>query len=112
VKVGEEFSWNDFHVEAGWTLKGVDRTVDMEQVTTPEVSGTIVNESDEERVAIFQLVFSTDGKPIATLNCSAGTMVQDQSMSLVCPGLNNTSMPEDYDAVVVQEFNRDTSVPS
>jgi hypothetical protein len=35
-------------------------------------------------------------------------MVTGQSQQFICPGLS-TTMPEDYDAVVVQEFRRDTS---
>lgn len=105
VEVGKAFQWNDFAVEDGWTMKGIERSVDMEEVTTPEISGTIVNQSDEERAAIFELVFSADGEPITTVICSAGTMVKDQSMEFLCPGLSST-MPEDYEAVVVQEYTR------
>lgn len=109
VKVGEEFSWNGFHVEDGWTLEGIQRTVNMQEVTTPEVTGTIVNESEDERTALFQIAFSADGDPIATVNCSAGKMVTDQAMQFVCPGLN-TTMPADYDAVTVQAFpDRDST---
>lgn len=107
VEVGRAFEWNGFSVEEGWKLTGVDRAVDMEQVRTPEVSGTIVNDSEEERAAIFQMVFSADGEPLATVNCSAATMATGQAMQFVCPGLSAT-MPEDYDAVVVQEFTRET----
>lgn len=107
VEVGKSFVWNDFAVEEGWKVIGIDRAVDMEEVTTPEVSGTIVNRSDEERAAIFQMVFSTEGEPVATVNCSAATMAADQSMRFICPGLSAT-MPEGYDAVVVREFARDT----
>jgi hypothetical protein len=35
-------------------------------------------------------------------------MLPDQSQRFVCPGLSAT-MPEDYDAVVVQEYGRDTT---
>ena len=108
VEVGEAFEWNGFAIEEDWKLVGVTRSVDMEEVTTPEVSGTIVNKSDEERAALFQMVFSTDGESVATVNCSAATMTTDQSMRFLCPGLNAT-LPEDYDAVVVQEFTRETS---
>ena len=105
VEVGETFSWNGFVVEDGWTIEGVKRSAGVDEVTTPEVKGTIKNTSEEERAAIFQMVFSADGEPISTLNCSARTMVEDQSQQFICPGLN-TTMPKDYDAVVVQEFTR------
>ena len=105
VEVGKAFEWNAFSVDEGWKLGGVQRSVDMEEVTTPEVKGTITNEADETRAAIFEMVFSTDGEPVATLSCSAGKMTTDQSMEFICPGLSAT-MPEDYDAVVVQEFSR------
>lgn len=108
VEVGEAFEWNGFAVEEGWELNGVERSVNMEEVTTPEVKGTITNTSAEERAAIFEMVFSADGDPVATLSCSAAKMVEDQSKQFVCPGLSAT-MPEDYDAVVVQELRRDTS---
>ena len=108
VEVGEAFTWNGFSVEEGWKLRGVKRSTGAEEVTTPEVRGTITNASDEERAAIFEMVFSADGAPVATLNCSAATMEPDQSQEFVCPGLSAT-MPDDYDAVVVQEFSRDTT---
>jgi hypothetical protein len=108
VEVGKAFTWNGFDVEDGWELKGIKRSAGLEEVTTPEVKGTITNASDEERVALFEMVFSTDGSPVATLSCSAPSMVADQSQQFICPGLS-TTMPEDYDAVVVQEFRRDTS---
>ncbi|WP_210649071.1 hypothetical protein [Nocardioides sp. SYSU D00065] len=107
VEVGKAFEWNGFAVEDGWELNPIERSAGVDEVTTPEVKGTITNRSDEERAAIFQMVFSTDGEPVATLNCSAATMETDQSQQLVCPGLGAT-MPEDYDAVVVQEFSRDS----
>ena len=108
VELGEAFSWNSFAVEEGWELNPVERSAGAEEVTTPEVKGTITNRSEEERAAIFEMVFSSDGSPVATLNCSAATMVEDQSQQFMCPGLSAT-MPEDYDAVVVQEFSRDTT---
>ena len=108
VEVGKAFSWNGFAVEDGWELNGIKRSVDMEEVTTPEVKGTITNKEDEARTAIFEMVFSADGDPVATVNCSAAKMEQDQSMSFECPGLSAT-MPKDYDAVVVQEFSRDST---
>ena len=108
VEVGKAFEWNGFAVDDGWELGGVQRSVDMEEVTTPEVKGTITNKTDEERAAIFEMVFSADGEALATLNCTAGKMATDQSMEFICPGLSAT-MPADYDAVVVQEFSRDTT---
>ncbi|WP_374456022.1 hypothetical protein [Nocardioides sp.] len=108
VEVGEAFTWNGFAVEKGWELRGIERSVDLEEVTTPEVSGTIANKADEERAAIFEMVFSQDGDPLATLSCSAAKMATDQSMQFICPGLS-TTMPKDYDAVVVQEFSRDST---
>lgn len=106
VEVGEAFSWNGFDVDDGWTLDGVERSVNGDTVTTPQVKGTITNTADEERAAIFEMVFSADSEPVATISCSAATMVTDQSQQFECPGLSAT-MPEDYDAVVVQEFVRD-----
>ncbi|MGF9754883.1 hypothetical protein AAII07_06750 [Microvirga sp. 0TCS3.31] len=108
VEVGKAFTWNGFDVEDGWELNGIERSAGLDEVTTPEVKGTITNTSDEERTALFEMVFSADGSPVATLSCSAPVMVADQSQQFLCPGLSAT-MPEDYDAVVVQEFRRDTS---
>jgi hypothetical protein len=105
VEVGSTFSWNSFVVEDGWEVNAIERSTGAEEVTTPEVRGTIKNVLDEDRAAIFQMVFSTDGDPVATVNCSAASMVEDQSQEFICPGLNAT-MPEDYDAVVVQELTR------
>ena len=108
VEVGEAFTWNGFAVEDGWELTAIERSVSMEEVTTPEVTGTIKNTADEERAALFEMVFSADGSELATVNCSARKMLPDQSQRFVCPGLS-AAMPEDYDAVVVQEFGRDTA---
>ena len=108
VEVGKAFSWDGFAVDDGWTLKGVERSVNAETVTTPQVKGTITNKDDETRAAIFEMVFSADGDPVATVNCSAAKMESDQSMPFECPGLSAT-MPKDYDAVVVQEFSRDST---
>jgi hypothetical protein len=110
VEVGEAFSWNSFAVEDGWELNPIERSAGTEEVTTPEVTGTITNRSEEERAALFEMVFSVDGSPVATVSCSAATMVEDQSQQFTCPGLSAT-MPEDYDAVVVREYSRD-STPS
>lgn len=108
VEVGEAFTWNGFAVDDGWELNGIERSAGAEEVTTPEVKGTITNHVAEERAAIFEMVFSADGDALARVNCSAATMVEGQSQQFVCPGLSAT-MPEDYDAVVVQEFSRDTT---
>jgi hypothetical protein len=105
VEVGKAFEWNSFSVDDGWELNGIKRSAGVDEVTTPEVKGTITNLSDEERAAIFEMVFSADGEPLATISCTAATMRTDQSQQFVCPGLSAT-MPEDYDAVVVQEFTR------
>ena len=108
VEVGKSFEWNGFLVEDDWELNGIERSAGADEVTTPEVRGTITNKTSEERAAIFEMVFSADGSPVATLSCTAATMVEGQSQQLVCPGLSAT-MPDDYDAVVVQEFSRDTT---
>lgn len=105
VEVGKSFEWNSFVVDDDWELNGIERSAGAEEVTTPEVKGTITNESSEERAAIFEMVFSADGSAVATLNCTAATMVEGESRQLLCPGLSAT-MPDDYDAVVVQEFTR------
>lgn len=108
VEVGKTFSWNGFTVDDGWELNGIQRAAGADEVMTPEVKGTITNTSSEKRAAIFEMIFSTDGQPVARLNCTAGKMAEDQSQEFVCPGLSAT-MPEDYDAVVVQEFTRDAT---
>ena len=105
VEVGKTFSWNGFVVEDGWQITGIERSAGVDEVTTPEVKGTITNTLDEERAAIFRMVFSADGDPVSTLNCSARKMLADQSQEFICPGLN-TTMPKDYDAVVVEELTR------
>ena len=106
IEVGKAFSWGDYSVDDGWTLEGIKRSAGGEEVTTPEVKGTITNHSDEERTALFEIVFSKDGSPLATVNCSAPKMVTDQSQQFECPGLS-TVYPTGYDAVVVQEFSQD-----
>lgn len=112
VEVGEEFTWNDFTVEEGWSLKPVERTIDVnETLVSPEVSGSIVNNLDEERAPIFQMVFSQDGDDLATVNCSAMKLIKDQAGELLCPGFGAT-MPLDYDTVTVQPFQRGEGGPS
>ncbi len=106
VEVGKTFEWNGFAVEKGWELTAVKRSINGDEVETPEVKGTITNLSDEERAAIFEMVFSTKGDVVAKVSCSAATMVTDQSQQFICPGLG-ALMPEGYDAVVVREFVRD-----
>lgn len=106
VEVGKAFSWGDYSIDDGWTLEGVKRSAGGEEVTTPEVKGTITNRADEERAALFELVFSQDGSPLATVNCSAPKMAKDQSQQFECPGLSAV-FPTGYDAVVAQEFRRD-----
>ena len=61
MEVGKAFAWNGFDVEDGWELNAIKRSAGLEEVTTPEVKGTITNTSDEERAALFEMVFSTDG---------------------------------------------------
>ena len=108
VSEGEEFTWNDFTVEDGWKIRGVQRSIEIsEEILTPEVSGTIVNNSAEERAAIFQMVFSVEGDAVARVNCTAPKMVEDQSMAFLCPGIN-TTMPADYDTLTVMEVERDS----
>lgn len=108
VEAGTSFSWNGFVVEDGWELNPIKRSVGAEELVTPEVKGTIANKADETRTALFELVFSEGGELVATVNCSAGEMATDESQQFLCTGLN-AEMPEDYDAIVVQEFTRDTS---
>ncbi len=108
VEVGKAFSWNGYAVDDGWELTAKKRMAGVDEVTTPEVTATITNLSEETRTALFQLVFSADGRPLATVNCSAGEMTTDQSMRFICPGLSAT-MPEAYDSVVAQEFSQDTT---
>ena len=106
VELGKAFSWDGYTVDAGWSLDGVERSVNGDTVTTPRVTGTITNTADEERAAIFEMVFSADSEPVATISCSAARMVKDQSQQFECPGLSAT-MPDDYDAIVVQQYVRD-----
>ena len=105
VEVGEEFTWNDFTVQEGWTVSPVERNAGMEMLTSPEISGTVVNNSDETRFALFEVVFSRDGEDLATVNCASMELVEDQSAALSCPGLGQ-SMPEDYDRVLVEPIER------
>ena len=107
VEVGEEFTWNDFTVEEGWTLKPIERDAGIgETMTSPEVKGTVVNNSSETRVVLFEMVFSEDGDPIATVNCAAMELVEGQSSTFECPGFGQP-MPLDHDTVTVQPLVRD-----
>ena len=72
------------------------------QVSDPDAQEDTVAQDDTRDAD------AADGEPLATLNCTAASMATDQSQQFVCPGLSAT-MPEDYDAVVVQEFSRDTT---
>ena len=119
VEVGEAFEWNGFTVDDGWEINGIDRAVNMEEVTTPEVKGTITNTLEEERTAIFEMVFSADGEPVATLSCSAASNLAGQDIDggrlrsaarHLSSGLSSdpqqSELHRNYDAVVVQELVR------
>lgn len=106
VEVGEEFSWNGFRVEDGWTLEPVERDVGVQETqVTPEVKGSVVNEGEADRAVIFEMAFVRGGSPLATVNCSAQKLAEDQSAAFECPGFGQ-NMPSDYDEVVVQEITR------
>ncbi len=53
VEVGKAFSWGDYSIDDGWTLEAIKRSAGGEEVTTPEVKGTITNHADEERSAVY-----------------------------------------------------------
>ena len=108
VTEGEGFTWNDFTVEEGWEIASVERQMGIgDPVQSPEIKGSIVNNAEEERSALFQVVMSLEGEERATISCSTQKLVQDQSGALLCPGFG-AIMPEDYDALTVMEIRRDT----
>lgn len=111
VTVGEEFTWNDFTVEEGWEVTPVERDAGIDKITSPRVTGSVVNESPEERVVLFEMVFSADGDPLARVNCSAMELAEGQSASFECPGFGQV-MPTDYDTVTVQKLVRDSQESS
>ena len=106
VEVGKEFTWNDFTVQDGWELTTIKRTMGVDEFDSPTVKGSIVNDSEDERAPIFQMVLSLDGDEKATLTCSAMKLVKDQSGAFECPGLGAV-MPKDYDSITVRELVRD-----
>ena len=106
VEVGQEFTWNDFTVQDGWKLETIKRTMGVDEFDSPTVSGSIVNDSDEERAPIFEMVLSLDGDEKATLTCSSMKLVKDQSGAFECPGLGAV-MPKDYDTITVRKLVRD-----
>ena len=108
VTIGEEFTWNDFTVEEGWELTVVERQMGIDNpVDSPRITGSILNEAEEERAPLFQVVLSQDGDELATLNCSAMKLAQDQSGAFECPGLGAV-MPPEYDTVTVMPIERET----
>jgi hypothetical protein len=106
VEVGKEFTWNDFTVEDGWELTTVKRTMGVDEFESPTVTGSIVNNSEEERAPVFQMVLSLDGDEKAAMTCSSMKLAQDQSGAFECPGLGAV-MPKDYDTVTVRAYVRD-----
>jgi len=107
VTEGQEFTWNDFTVEDGWEIDAVETTVGAgEVVEAPEMRGTVVNNAEEERAVLFQVVLSLEGDELARLNCSAAKLPQGQSTDFLCPPLG-AIMPEEYDTLTVLPIRRD-----
>ena len=106
VEVGKEFTWNDFTVEDGWELTTIKRTMGVDEFDSPTATGSIVNNSEEARAPIFEMVLSLEGDEKATLTCSSMKLVEDQSGAFECPGLGAV-MPKDYDSITVRELVRD-----
>ena len=72
VQVGEAFTWNSFSVEEGWEVSPIESTIGVgETLVSPQVTGQVTNDLDEERAPIFAMEFSLDGQPLAQVSCSA-----------------------------------------
>lgn len=106
VEVGKEFSWNGFTVPSGWEYDTITEQVALEEQTHPLVRAKVVNDGDEARSALFELVFVSDGDVLATINCtSTEELDPDQEGDLFCPGYGQP-VPDGYDKVVVQPVTR------
>jgi hypothetical protein len=106
VEVGEEFSWNDFTVPSGWEYDTITEQVALEEQTHPLVRARVVNDADEARSALFELVFVGQGDALATIKCnSTEELAPGAEGNLFCPGFGQP-VPEGYDSVVVQPVTR------
>lgn len=106
VEVGEEFTWNGFTVPAGWEYDTITESVALEDQTHPLVRARVVNDGDEARSALFELVFAAKGDALATIKCSSTEeLAPEQEGNLFCPGYGQP-VPEGYDTVVVQAVTR------
>lgn len=106
VEVGEEFTWDDFTVPAGWEYDTITEQVGLEQQTHPLVRAKVVNDADEERSALFEIVFVAEGDAVATIRCnSTEKLGPDDEGDLFCPGYGEP-VPDAYDQVVVQPVTR------
>lgn len=106
VTVGEEFSYDGFTVPAGWEYDTLTEQVALEEQTHPLVRARVVNDGDEERAALFELVFAREGDALSTIRCnSTTTLAPGATGDLFCPGLGQP-VPEGYDTIVVQDVTR------
>lgn len=106
VTLGEEFTFDDFTVPAGWEYDTLVEPVAMQDQEHPLVRARVVNEGDEERSALFEFVFGREGRVLATIRCSSTAPLQPGATGdLLCPGLGQP-VPKDYDQIVVQQITR------
>lgn len=104
-EVGAGFTFGDFTVADGWSMRTVTRSAGMEEVTSAEIRGEVTNDGEEPAYALFAMVFAADGEPVATINCSSPEVPPGESQELLCPGIGEPA-PEDHDQIVVQEIAR------
>lgn len=105
VRVGEEFTYDDFTVAEGWEVGLTDATIAGEQEKQPVVRARVVNHADEARFALFEVVIASGDQALATVRCSSDKLAAGATGDLFCPGFGQI-MPSEYDAILVQPITR------
>jgi len=105
VTVGEEFSFDGFTVADGWELEAYETHYGGEEETAPRLTGTVTNNGDTARAALFRVIFYSGDEPLARINCSTGDLAPGASGPMLCPGIGQV-FPQTYDSALVGPIER------
>lgn len=108
VEEGKQFTWNSFTVADGWKIETKDAMVAMQELKEPSVVGSVTNDADETRFAVFRFVFVDDGEALATVQCTSDEIKPDDSVDMICRGLGQ-ELPESYESIQVSAIPKPSS---
>lgn len=106
VTKGEAFTWNDYAVEKGWTIKEESIQRGGEDGKTAVINGVVTNESDEARVTLFSVNFVKDDELLTSVYCTSPKLKPGDSTPIQCASMA-ANFPSDYDELTVSEVKRD-----